>query len=76
MGSSFGMTGPLAAFAPGFAVELVARGYRSGSTAALLELTADVSAWLAVCHNDPPEVARLAERPDHDRGLFVSVHHN
>jgi hypothetical protein len=41
------MTGPLAAFAPGFASELMARGYRPGSTAALLELTADVSAWLA-----------------------------
>ena len=47
MGSRSGMTGPLAAFAPGFGSELMARGYRPGSTAALLELTADVSAWLA-----------------------------
>jgi site-specific recombinase XerD len=40
------MSGPLAAFAPGFSCELVARGYRPGSVAALLQLTAAVSEWL------------------------------
>jgi integrase/recombinase XerD len=47
MGSDLGMAGPLAAFAPGFSSELVARGYRAGSAAAQLQLMADVSAWLA-----------------------------
>jgi len=36
----------LAAFAPGFGSELVTRGYRPGSIAALLGLMADVSVWL------------------------------
>lgn len=47
MGDELGMTGPLAAFAPGFGSELVARGYRPGSAAAQLRLMTDVSAWLA-----------------------------
>ena len=42
------MVGPLRAFAPGFAAELVARGYRPRSAAAQMALMADVSAWLAV----------------------------
>jgi integrase len=37
----------LAAFAPGFVEELVARGYRSGSAADHLRLMVDVSRWLA-----------------------------
>ena len=41
------MVGPLRAFAPGFAAELVARGYRPRSAAAQMALMADVSAWLA-----------------------------
>ena len=41
------MAGPLAAFAPGFAAELVARGYRPRSAAEQLRLMADVSGWLA-----------------------------
>ena len=41
------MVGPLAAFAPGFSGELVARGYRPRSAAAQLALMADVSRWLA-----------------------------
>jgi len=47
MGGDLGMARPLAAFAPGFCSELVARGYRPGSAAAQLQLMADVSAWLA-----------------------------
>lgn len=39
--------GPLAAFAPGFAADLVARGYRPGPAADQLRLLADVSRWLA-----------------------------
>lgn len=41
------MVGPLASFAPGFAVELVARGYRSRTAAEQLLLMGHVSAWLA-----------------------------
>ena len=37
----------MAAFAPGFSAELVARGYRPRSAAAQLALMADVSRWLA-----------------------------
>ena len=47
MGSRSGMAGPLAAFAPGFSSELVARGYRPGSVAAQLQLMTDASRWLA-----------------------------
>jgi integrase len=47
MGGELGMSGPLAAFAPGFGSELVARGYRRGSAAAQLQLMADASVWLA-----------------------------
>lgn len=47
MGGKSGMVGPLAAFAPGFAAELVARGYRPGSAAAQLALMAEASRWLA-----------------------------
>lgn len=47
MGGKSGMVGPLAPFAPGFAVELVARGYRPRSAAAQMALMADASAWLA-----------------------------
>jgi integrase/recombinase XerD len=47
VGDESGMAGPLAAFAPGFGSELVARGYRPGSTTAQLQLMADVSEWLA-----------------------------
>jgi integrase/recombinase XerD len=47
MGSNLGIAGPLAAFAPGFGSELVARGYRPGSAAAQQQLMGDVSAWLA-----------------------------
>jgi integrase/recombinase XerD len=48
MGSGFGlgMAGPLAVFAPGFGSELMARGYRPGSAAVLLELMRDASEWL------------------------------
>jgi integrase/recombinase XerD len=46
-GSGLGMAGPLAAFAPGFGSELVARGYRPGSAASQLQLMADASGWLA-----------------------------
>ena len=46
MGGRSGIAGPLAAFAPGFGSELVTRGYRPGSIAALLGLMADVSVWL------------------------------
>lgn len=38
--------GPLAAFAPGFVDDLVARGYRPGSAADQLRLMAEVSGWL------------------------------
>lgn len=41
------VAGPLAAFAPGFVQELVARGYRPGPAADQLRLMADVSRWLA-----------------------------
>ena len=41
------MVGPLREFAPGFAAELVARGYRPRAAAAQMALMADVSAWLA-----------------------------
>jgi site-specific recombinase XerD len=47
MGSSAGMVGPLAAFAPGFVAELVARGYRPRSVAAHVALMAQASRWLA-----------------------------
>lgn len=47
MGGKSGMVGPLAAFAPGFAAELVARGYRPGPAADQLRLMAEVSVWLA-----------------------------
>jgi integrase/recombinase XerD len=47
MRSGLGMVGPLTAFAPGFSVELVARGYRPRSAAAQMALMADVSRWLA-----------------------------
>jgi integrase/recombinase XerD len=46
--SVVGVAGPLAAFAPGFRVELVRRGYRPGSAADQLRLMADASGWLAV----------------------------
>lgn len=41
------IAGPLAAFLPGFAEELVARGYRPGPAADHLRLMAEVSRWLA-----------------------------
>lgn len=41
------VAGPLAAFAPAFVEDLVARGYRPGSAADHLQLMADVSRWLA-----------------------------
>jgi integrase/recombinase XerD len=41
------VTGPLAAFAPGFVEDLVARGYRLGPAVDQLRLMADVSRWLA-----------------------------
>jgi integrase/recombinase XerD len=41
------VAGPLAAFAPGFVEDLVARGYRPGSAADQLRLMAEVSRWLA-----------------------------
>jgi integrase len=47
MGNRSRVTGPLAGFAVGFTAELVGQGYRPGSTAAQLELMADVSGWLA-----------------------------
>jgi integrase len=40
------VAGPLAAFAPGFVEDLVARGYRPGPAADQLRLMADVSRWL------------------------------
>jgi integrase/recombinase XerD len=40
------VAGPLAAFAPGFVADLVARGYRPGPAADQLRLMADVSRWL------------------------------
>jgi integrase/recombinase XerD len=66
MGSTLGMAGPLAAFAPGFGSELVARGYRPGSAAAQLQLMADASAWLAARGMGPGDltealVARLMD---------------
>lgn len=42
-----GMEGPLAAYAAGFVVDLVARGYRPRSASGQLELMAHVSRWLA-----------------------------
>ncbi|MCA1679561.1 MAG: tyrosine-type recombinase/integrase [Actinobacteria bacterium] len=45
--SGVGVAGPLAAFAPGFAGDLVARGYRPGPAVDQLRLMADVSRWLA-----------------------------
>jgi hypothetical protein len=39
--------GPLAPFAAGFVVELVARGYRPRSLSGQLELMAHLSRWLA-----------------------------
>jgi integrase len=53
MGSKSGMAGPLAVFAPGFSVELVARGYRPGSVAAQLQLMTDASRWLAAHGFEP-----------------------
>ena len=41
------VAGPLAAFAPGFVEDLVARGYRPGSAVDHLRLMVDVSRWLA-----------------------------
>ena len=41
------VAGPLAAFAAGFAEDLVVRGYRPGPAADQLRLVADVSWWLA-----------------------------
>jgi integrase/recombinase XerD len=41
------VSGPLAAFASGFAAELVRRGYRPGSAREQLRLMADASEWLA-----------------------------
>lgn len=41
------IAGPLAAFAPGFVEDLVARGYRPGSAADHLRLMSEVSGWLA-----------------------------
>jgi integrase/recombinase XerD len=41
------VAGPLAAFAPGFVADLVARGYRPGPAADQLRLMGDVSRWLA-----------------------------
>jgi integrase/recombinase XerD len=40
------VAGPLAAFAPGFVEDLVARGYRPGTAADHLRLMVDVSRWL------------------------------
>jgi integrase len=63
MGSELGMAGPLAAFAPGFSAELVARGYRPGSAAAQLRLMADVSGWLAARGLAPGDLTdELVER--------------
>ena len=63
MGSELGMAGPLAAFAPGFGAELVARGYRPGSAAAQLRLMADVSVWLAARGLGPGDLTEaLMER--------------
>lgn len=42
-----GMEGPLAPYAAGFVVDLVARGYRPRSVSGQLELMAHVSRWLA-----------------------------
>jgi len=41
------MTGPLTAYAPGFAAELARAGYRTNSTADQLRLLAHLSRWLA-----------------------------
>ena len=45
--SVVGMEGPLAPYAAGFVVDLVARGYRPRSVSGQLELMAHVSRWLA-----------------------------
>lgn len=47
MGNGSEMTGSLAEFALGFAVELVGRGYRPRSVTAQLELMEQASEWLA-----------------------------
>jgi integrase len=57
MSSTSGMVGPLAAFAPGFGSELVARGYRPRSAAAQLEVMADASAWLAARNLGPGDLS-------------------
>lgn len=63
------MVGPLAAFAPGFSAELVARGYRPRSAAAQLALMADVSRWLADHGLDERDLseARVEELMAHRR---------
>jgi site-specific recombinase XerD len=40
------VTGPLAAYAPGFRAELAAQGYAPGSAALQLQLAAELSRWL------------------------------
>lgn len=54
-----GMVGPLAAFAPGFASELVARGYRPRSVTEQLLLMAEVSGWLAGRGLGPGDLSEL-----------------
>jgi integrase/recombinase XerD len=78
MGDELGMTGPLAAFAPGFGSELVARGYRPGSAGAQLQLMADVSAWLAARGFGPGDLTEalverlMAERRASGRSRLLS----
>ena len=68
------MVGPLRACAPGFAAELVARGYRPRSAAAQMALMADVSAWLADHGLDHGEVvAAGAEAAGRIGALLASV---
>jgi integrase len=53
----------LAAFVPGFGLELVRRGYRPGSAVAQLELMADASGWLAARGLGPGDLTEgLVER--------------
>jgi hypothetical protein len=63
MGGRSGVAGPLAEFASGFGLGLVARGYRPGSAAEQLRLLADASGWLAACVMGPGDLSEgLAER--------------
>ena len=54
-----GMAGPLAGFAPGFAEELLERGYRPRPAAEQLRLMGYVSGWLAARDLGPGDLTEV-----------------